>query len=126
MATSQDIKVLSVVAGETSVIYRYVSLQADGKYDISTQGERMGGIAAESDVADGDALAMVIPNGAIAKIEAGAAIAVGAAVGSDATGRAITHVSAAGDFRGGIALDAAGAAGDIIRIQFLVDEDQVT
>ena len=126
MATSQNTQVVSVIAGETSVIYTFVSLQSDGKYDISAQGERPAGIAAEDGVADGDALAMVIPNGAIAKVKAGDATTIGAAVGSDATGRAIDHVSAAGDFRAGIFLDAAGAANEIVRIQFLVDEDQVT
>lgn len=126
MATSQDTRVVSVIAGEASVIYTFVSLQADGKYDITAQGERMNGIAAEDGVADGDALAMIIPNGAIVKVKAGAVTTIGGAVGSDATGRAIDHVSAAGDFRAGVFLDAAGAADEIIRIQFLVDEDQVT
>jgi len=127
MATSQETRVVSVTAGEESVIYTFVSLQADGKYDITgATTERMHGIAAEGGVPDGGALAMVIPNGAIAKVKAGAAITIGDPVQSDATGRAITHVSGAGAFRAGIALEAATAADQIISIQFLVDEDQVT
>ena len=126
MATSQETRVVSVIAGEESVIYTFVSLQADGKYDITgATTERMHGIAAEGGVPDGGALAMVIPNGAIAKVKAGAAITIGDAVQSDATGRAITHVSGANVFRAGIALEAATAADQIISIQFLVDNDQV-
>jgi hypothetical protein len=126
MATSQNTQVVSVIAGEASVIYTFVSLQADGKYDITgATTERMHGIAAEGGVPDGGALAMVIPNGAIAKVKAGAAVTLGAQVQSDSTGRAIDHVSGVGVVTAGIALDAAAAADDIIRIQFLIDIDQV-
>ena len=126
MATSQNIQLVSVEAGSAVSIYRFVVLAAgDGKYDqvAGAQGE-MDGIAAH-DAADTEALGMVLPNGAIVKVEAGAAVARGAMVGSDASGRAITAVSGVGNYRAGKSLDAAAAAGEIIRIQFLKDEDQV-
>jgi hypothetical protein len=126
MALSQLIQTLSVEAGSAVDVYRFVVQAADGQYDYPSAQGLINGIAAETIATVGDALAMVIPNGAIAKIEAGAAVAINAKVASDATGRAITAVSGAGNYRGGIALDAASAAGEIIRIQFLVDEDQVT
>lgn len=126
MATSQNTQAVSVIAGEASVIYTFVSLQTDGKYDITgASTERMHGIAAEDGVADGDALAMIIPNGAIVKVKAGAATTIGTAVQSDSTGRAIDHVSGVGVVRAGVFLDAAGAANEIVRIQFMIDVDQV-
>lgn len=125
MATSQNIQLVSREAGSAVSIYRFVVLAAgDGKYDHSAAQGAIDGVAAHA-AADTEALAMVIPNGAIVKVEAGAAVARGATVASDATGRVITAVSGVGNFRGGKALDAAAAAGEIIRVQFLVDEDQV-
>jgi len=126
MATSQETRIVSVVAGSTVNIYRFVAMAADGQYDHPSAQGRIDGIAAEDGITVGKALAMVIPNGAIAKVEAGAVFSAGQRVASDANGKAIAAVSGAGNFRGGIALDASGADGDIIRIQFLVDEDQVT
>lgn len=128
MATSQNIQIVSREAGSAVEIYRFVvQSAADGKYDqVAAAQGRMDGISAEGGLVDGDALPMVIPNGAIAKVEAGAAISRDDLLASDNVGRAIPAVSGAGNFRAGRALDAAAAAGEIIRIQFLVDEDQVT
>src|SRR5688500_6223574 len=125
MSTYQQAKTVSVEAGSAVTIYRYVSVAAGKQYDHTGAGARMNGLAAGTVAAAGDALAMVSPNGAIDKSEAGAAIAVNALVESDASGRAITHVSGVGKVRAGQVLDAAGAAGEIVRLQFLVDEDQV-
>lgn len=125
MALYESIKLLSGIAGEALTIYRFVSLQTDGKYDVSGAGERIDGICAESVAADGDCFPRVMPGGE-AKVEAGAAVSIGDLVQSDASGRAITHVSGAGVGRGGKALTAAAAAGDIITIEFEPDLDQVT
>lgn len=127
MTTSQAVVAVNREAGTAVTIYRFVVQAAgDGQYDhvAGAQG-RMDGICAESVAAAGDVFPMVIPNGAIAKVEAGAAVTRDDLLGSDTVGRAITAVSGVGNFRAGRALDAAAAAGEIIRVQFLVDEDQV-
>lgn len=126
MVAAQQIQTVSVEAGSAVTIYRLVSRAADGQYDHTGAGARIDGIAAETIGTAGDALAMVIPNGAIAKVEAGAAVTANGLVQSDASGRAIDHVSGAGVWRAGVAMDAAAAAGAIIRVQFRVDVDQVT
>lgn len=126
MATYNQVQTVPVEAGSAVTIYRFVSqASGDGQYDHTGAGARMHGIAAETISTVGAALAMVIPNGAIVKIQAGAAISRGAQVESDANGKAVTHVSGVGKVRAGTALDAAAADGEIIRMQFLVDEDQV-
>ena len=127
MATYINPTTVTRTAGSAITIYRFVVFTAgDSKYDMvsSAQGE-MDGIAAEGVAADGDAFPMVIPDGAIVKVEAGAAVAVGAALASDASGRAITHVSGVGNYTGGKALEAASAAGEVIEIQFLKEKDHV-
>lgn len=126
MATYQQTKTVSVEAGSAVSIYRFISEAADGQFDHTGAGARMNGVSADAATAAGDAIPMVIPNGCIAKVEAGAAVTKLAFVQSDASGRAIDHVSGAGTFRGGQALDAASGAGEIIRVQLLVDVDQVT
>lgn len=125
MATSQATKSVSVIAGAVLRIYRYVSLQADGKFDESGANALIDGICAEAAAADGDVFPMVVPDGAIVKVECGAAVTRGARLMSDAQGRAIDFVSGVGVGRGGIALDAGSAAGSIIRALFITDEDQV-
>jgi len=126
MATYQGVETVSRTAGSAITIYRFVAFStSDSKYDhVGTAQARMDGISAEGVAADGDAFPMVIPNGAICKVQAGAAVAVGASIGSDNTGRAITAVSGVGNFTAGIALTAAAAAGEIIEIQFIQDRDQ--
>lgn len=126
MSNSQQIRTVSVEAGSTVPLYRFVVQAAgDGQYDlVGVAQARMDGISASAAGAD-EAMAMVIPDGSIAKVEAGAVVARDAQIGSDNVGRAITAVSGVGNYRAGRALDAAGGAGEIIRIQFLVDEDQV-
>ena len=126
MSSSQGVKTVNRVAGSAVTIYRFVVLAADSKMDhVGTADARFDGIAAETVANDEDVFPMVIPNGAIAKVEAGAAVALNATVASDSVGRAITASSGAGNWTAGIALTAAGAAGDVIEIQFLRDLDQV-
>ena len=127
MATYINPTTVTRTAGSAITVYRYVVFTTgDSKYDMvsGAQGE-MDGIAAETVAADGDAFPMVIPDGAIVKVEAGAAVAVGAVLASDTSGRAITAVSGVGNYTGGKALQAASAAGEIIQIQFLKAKDEV-
>lgn len=126
MATYTATQTVSATAGSAVTIYRFVQLAADSQYDHAGAQERMEGIAAETQATVGATFPMVIPNGAICKVEAGAAVALLATVGSDASGRAITAVSGDGNYTAGIAMQAAGAAGDVIEIQFIRDLDQVT
>lgn len=125
MTTSQQTVPVSVVAGSAVTIYRFVALAADGQYDHAGDEAQVYGVAAETIATAGDALSMLIPNGSIIKVEAGAAITIQDKIASDATGRAVTATGGVGKFSAGKALDAATGAGEIIRVQFLVDEDQV-
>lgn len=126
MSTSQNIRTVTRTAGSSISPYRFVVFStADSKYDhVGTAQTDADGISAEGGMGDGDAFPMVLPDGCIAKVEAGAAISVGATLASDNQGRAITAVSGAGNITLGKALKAAGAAGEIIEIQFIHDVDQ--
>lgn len=126
MATYQGVQTVSRTAGSAISIYRFVAFASgDSKYDhVGSTDGRMDGISAEGVAADGDVFPMILPNGAICKVEAGALVAVGATVASDNAGRAITATSGAGNWTAGIALTAAAAAGEIIEIQFIQDRDQ--
>lgn len=119
MATYQNVETVTVTAGAAVRIYRFVQLQADGKYDeVGSAQARADGIAAGAAAADGDAFAMVIPNGGLVKVTAGAAVTRGAQIASDNQGRCIDHVTTAGNYILGTALEAASAAGEIITVQF--------
>ena len=124
MALSTFSQAVTSTAGAALTIYRYVTLQTDGKYDLSGAGDLIDGICGMTVAADLDVFPRVIPNGATCKIEAGAAITVGDELESDATGRAITHTSGLAEGVGGKCLTAAAAAGDIIEITFLTATDE--
>jgi len=100
-------------------IYRFLKLAADGKVDHAADAQgRVDGISAEDGLGDGEVLPMVLPTGAIAKIEVGpAGVAAGGLVASHTDGTAIAVGASNGDQAWGVALDA-GDAGDIIRILF--------
>ena len=125
MATFQRLSTLSVIAGAVVRLYRFVQLQADGKYDeVGVAQARADGVAAQAALADGDVFAMEpLPSGAIMKLEAGAAVTRGAQIASDNQGRAIAHVTTAGNYILGLALDAAAGAGEIIRVQLAQHQD---
>lgn len=119
MATSQQVKTLSVLAGTAITRYRFVALAADGSYDhVGTAQTRADGVSADAQATVGAAFPMAMPNGGIVKVEAGAAVTRGDQVASDNVGRVITHVDTAGNYILGTALDAAGGAGEVIRVQF--------
>lgn len=127
MASHQSTAPLSVTAGAVVRIYRFVTLQADGKYDESGSAQgRADGVAAQAAAADGDIFAMKKLDGSILKLEAGAAVTRGDQIGTDNQGRAITHVSGAGNYILGEALEAASAAGEIIRVMVSKTQDGAT
>jgi hypothetical protein len=118
MTAFQRCETLTVIAGAAVRLYRFVQLQADGKYDeVGVANSRADGVAAQAAAADGDAFAMAKMDGGIMKVEAGAAVTRGSAVTSDNQGRAIDLPGGAGQYINGVALDAAAGAGEIIRVQ---------
>lgn len=130
MATAENVQTLSATAGEAIPIYRFISLQSDGKYDlgVGTDDFLADGVSAEAAAADGDLFAMA-PCGqpAIMKVEAAEAIAVGALVGAQgSTGKGLTaNAVGASKYSHGRALDEATNDGDIIRVLLHVAGRQV-
>ena len=124
MSTSQISNTVSVIAGAAVGIYRFVQLQTDGKFDqVGTAQARMDGISAGAAAADLDVIPMVVPDGRVAKVEAGATVTAGMVAASDNVGRCIEAVSTAGNVEAGMILSG-GAVGEIIQILFRVDRDQ--
>lgn len=117
MARAENVQTLSATAGAVVRIYRFVQLQADGKFDeVGTAEARADGVSAEAVAADGDTFAMAQLQG-IMLVEAGEAIAVGDLIASDDEGRAKTAAAAgAGNHSQGVALTAASAAGEIVEV----------
>lgn len=130
MATAENLQTLSATAGEAIALYRFVSLQSDGKYDVGvgTDDFLADGVSAEAAAADGDLFAMA-PCGqpAIMKIEAAEAISVGDLIGAQGTtGKAlVANAVGASKYSHGRALEAAAADGDIISILLHVAGRQV-
>lgn len=130
MATAENLQTLSATAGEAIALYRFVSLQSDGKYDVGvgTDDFLADGVSAEAAAADGDLFAMA-PCGqpAIMKIEAAEAISVGDLIGAQGTtGKAlVSNAVGASKYSHGKALEAAAADGDIISILLHVAGRQV-
>ena len=119
MATFEKCSTITVEAGQAITLYRFLTIAADGQVDEagSAQG-RVDGVSAEAVAAAGDVLPMMVPDGGIAKVEAGASVTRGDVVATDTSGRAITRGASNGDLGWGIALDAASGAGEVIRVQF--------
>lgn len=117
MARAENLKSLSGTAGAVVRIYRFVQLQADGKFDeCGTADDRADGLAVEAAAADGDTFAFAELSG-IGLVEAGAAVSVGDLVATDTQGRAITASAAgSGQYSLGVALSAAAAAGEVIEV----------
>lgn len=124
MAMHESIRAVSKIAGEALTIYRFCSLQSDGKYDETGAAAEIDGIAGES-VALDKVFPMIVPDSGEAKVELGATVARGVQLQSDGSGRAILHVTTAGVGKAGKSL-AAGVIGDIIAIDFRVSTDEVT
>jgi len=128
MATAENVQTISATAGEALPIYRFVTLQADGKYDLTgTDDLRADGVTAEVAAADGDLFALApTPQPAIMKVEASAAISVGDLIAADGTaGKAKTAAAAgAGLYSLGVALSAAAADGEIIEVLLHLSANQ--
>ncbi len=115
MATAQNGPIISGIAGADLNAYRFGERSGDTITENDTAGAFVDGIINEG-VLNGQEVGLVVPDGAIRKVEAGAAISADANVSSAADGQAIT--ATAGHAVMGKALDAATAEGDIIRILF--------
>lgn len=118
MATAEGIKTLTAQAGAAVPIYRFVQLQADGKYDVVGSADvRADGVSAEAASADLDIFAMAELQGKM-KVEASAAISVGDLVAATTAGKAKTAASAGAEtYVAGVARTAATADGEIIEVQ---------
>lgn len=120
MATYESCRSITAKAGTAVSIGRFVVRAADGMYDhVGTAQGDVDGICGESQATVGDVFPMIVPDGGVAKVEAGAAIADGDLIASDNVGRAITHVAAVDNVACGRAMGAASAAGEFISIQFV-------
>lgn len=120
MAWYDNCRVITAENGSTSTIYRFGVFAADGQWDDATAAQgNVDGIAGTGSTTVGEAIPVIIPDGCIAKVEAGAVTTAGGLASSDASGRAIDHVAAVDNVAVGRFLEAAGAAGEIIRMQFV-------
>ena len=120
---NQPVSPITLIAGEAVPLYRYVTVEADGKVDLTDVNTKLpAGVSASAAAADLDAILVSLPIG-VQKVEAGAAVTRGAAQMSDATGRTIDLVDGASKYITGTALDASGGAGEIIRVLMQVHQD---
>lgn len=119
MAISQSVKIISRVSSAAISIYRFANINGQNVANNTTAGAFCDGITNEDIAASevGREVGIVVPDGAIAKLEAGAAFAVNANLASDTSGRGITAVP--GNAIMAKALEAATAAGDIVEVQLL-------
>lgn len=124
MATSQAVKLISGEAGSAVVVYRLVTLAADGQYDHTGADGGPDGVAAESVATVGGAFPLALPNGAVVKLECGGAVTAGARLEAMADGKVQDYAGGLGSFWVGKALEA-GADGQIISVLFSVELDQV-
>jgi hypothetical protein len=127
MASSENVKLISGEAGSAVVVYRVVTLAADGQYDHAAGAtSQPAGICAESQATVGKVFPIASTPGAIVKVEVGAGDATrGARVGLLAAGKVTDATLTVGNWVLGQFLDA-GVDGDIVRVLLQVDLDQVT
>ncbi len=117
MATSNIVRTIIATSAAALTIYRMGIFNSAGKFiENSVSGGIVDGIAAQTVDAIDKAVPVVVPDGAIVKVEAGATVANGANLMSDTVGRAITATAT-----NNIMLRAleAGAVGEIIKAQFV-------
>ncbi len=127
MATSQNVKLISGDAGSAVLVYRVVTLAADGLYDHAAGStSQPAGICAESQATVGKVFPIASTPGAVVKVEVGAGDATrGSRVGLLAAGKVTDATLNAGNWTLGQFLDA-GVDGDIVRVLLSIDLDQVT
>lgn len=128
MARAENVQTVSGIAGELLPIYRFVTLQTDGKFDLtdSTDG-RADAVTAEAAAADGSLVAIVpCSQPAIMKVEAGEAIAIGSLIACEAaTGRAmVASIAGSGRYSMGVAMTAASGAGEIVEVLLHLSANQ--
>lgn len=124
MATSQSTVSISGEAGTAIVIYRLVSLAADGQYDHTAADARPDGVAEETQALVGGSIGLAIPNGAVVKLECGGTVTAGGDLEAMADGKIQDYAGGLGSHRVGIAREA-GVDGQVISVLFTVDLDQV-
>ena len=112
---TESARAISVTLGGTATANHFVTLQADGKFDLSSAQDNADGIIL-SDGVDGDRVSMAIPDSSVMEVVASAAITAGDNIGCAAAGEARTAV--AGDTIMGKALVAAAAGDEVISILF--------
>lgn len=126
MATSQNVKLISGDAGSAVLVYRVVTLAADGLYDHAAGAtSQPAGICAETQATVGKVFPIASTPGAVVKVEVGSGDATrGSRVGLLAAGKVTDATLTAGNWTIGQFLDA-GVDGDIVRVLYQVDLDQV-
>lgn len=124
MATSEGVKLISGIAGSAIVVYRLVTLAADGSYDHTGADGAPDGVAAESVATVGKVFPLALPNGSIVKMEAGGVVTAGGKLEAMADGKVQDYAGGLGSSFVGKALTA-GVDGQIISVLFTVDLDQV-
>lgn len=111
----EAVRSISLLPGAVVVNRRFVTVQADGKFDHTGNALQAHGIVL-ADGVDGDpAIAVALLDGSKIEVESGAAISIGARVMSNAAGKAITATGATARVLG-VALSASGADTEIITI----------
>lgn len=121
MARAENVQTISGIAGETLAIYRFVQLQADGKFDLggaSGDDERMDAVTAEAAAAEDDVVALQpLSSPTVMKVEAGETITAGDLIAAEqATGKALVASAAgSGQYSCGVALTG-GEDGEIIEV----------
>jgi hypothetical protein len=108
MARAENVQTISATAGEALPIYRFVTLQSDGKFDLTdTTDLRADGVTCEEVAADGDTFAMApCSQPAVMKVTAGETIAVGDLIAAEGgSGKALVASAAGtGQYSLGVAL----------------------
>lgn len=125
MAIHESCRSITGEAGSAITKFRFVNMASDGQYDHVATGQLLSigcpdGISAEAQATVGAAFALVVPDGGIAKVEAGGAITRGALITSDTSGRAVAFTAGTPNRHScGRAQAAATGAGEVISIQFM-------
>src|SRR5262249_39630204 len=122
IATEDGVRTITVEAGAAITKNRFIVRGSGGQYAHVGTANTVSpdGISAEAAAAQGNQLAMKIPNGAVCIVEGGAALATdGVLVMSDNAGRAIAWATGAGRIACGRLMGTASAAGEYVQIQFM-------
>ena len=99
-------------ADYTEAPQRFVTINTDGKAELSAAGARVDAVVCNNP--NVDEAAELHGSGDVVKVEASAAVGAGASVSSAADGKA--RVAAAGDYIAGVCVHAAGAAGELCSV----------